>query len=214
MTRCFVVGNGPSLNKTDLDKLTGEVSFACNNIHLLYWRTKWRPTHYVRAEGANLANPEYFQESIEVHKALGCEMWLNGHFLSQEGGSIPGAHVIRSCSHNVKHYDSPECPHLLHLPMLCTFGSTVNVAVQIAMTLGYSPIYLVGCDLGYKNGQPNHFSPHYENGNEQPAHYANLDTLAAHMVASRSGYDIRNATVGGELEVYPRENFGALFPWT
>lgn len=206
MTRCFVVGNGPSLTSTNLDLMQGEVSFACNNIHLLYNRTAWRPTHYVRAEQYFLQEPKFWQESMDAARTIGAEIWCNAHFAHDER-----VNIIRGCAHCQKHYDSPECPHLLHLPMLCTFGSSVNVAVQIAMLKKYSPIYLIGCDLGYKDGQPSHFDKDYENGYEQQARYANLDTLAAHMVAARSDYEIYNATVGGLLEVYPRVDYESLF---
>jgi hypothetical protein len=34
--RCFVIGNGPSLRKTDLAKLKQEVTFGLNRIYLLF----------------------------------------------------------------------------------------------------------------------------------------------------------------------------------
>ena len=58
MARAFIVGNGPSLRNTNLDKLIGEVSFGCNNVHLIYKQTKWRPTHYIRGEEAGYLEPE------------------------------------------------------------------------------------------------------------------------------------------------------------
>ena len=199
--RAFVVGNGESLARTDLNKLIGEISFVCNNIHLIYAHTDFRPTHYIRAEESRSLSVEDWGESVETHRRLGCEMWLNNMFGKAD-------HKINACSHYRKHYNNPEAPHLWHLPVLCTFGSSVNVAVQIAHTLGYSPIYLVGCDLG---SNMNHFMPNYRHGKEQPNRYANLDALAAHMVASRSGEEIYNATIGGELEVYERVEFRSLF---
>lgn len=202
MTRAWIAGNGKSLNQTDLNLLKGETSFAVNNIHLIYPKTDWRPTHYVRAEGYKIPND--WEESIRVHKELGCEMWTNECFGRE-------FNAIHTCQHNLKHFNSPECPHMLHLPVLCGFGSSVNVAVQIAMLKGYSPLYLIGCDLGYQNGKPNHFDENYENGFEQDTRYANMDTLEAHVIASRSGYEVYNATVGGNLEVYPRVDFEGLF---
>lgn len=200
--RAFIVGNGPSLNRIDLNLLKGEVSFACNNIHKIYRRTEWRPTHYVRAEGNKV--PSDWEESVRVHKELGCEIWANECFGRE-------FNTIRTCTHNLKHFDNPEAPHLLHLPLLCGFGSSVNVAVQIAMLKGFSPLYLIGCDLGYADGRPSHFDPHYENGQEQPARYANMDTLAAHMIAARSGYPIFNATAGGYLDAFQRVDYESLF---
>src|SRR3954463_6832742 len=44
--RIFILGNGPSLNRTDVDKLVGEVSIASNAIFLLFDRKRYRPTYY------------------------------------------------------------------------------------------------------------------------------------------------------------------------
>lgn len=210
MTRAFVIGNGKSLKDTPLGLLSKEITFACNNIHLIYPFTHWRPTHYVRAEQAFGLEPEHWLESMQVHLNLGCEIYCNDFFFRPRFGlkATDKVHYLKSCPHYAKHFDNPDTPHLWHMPLLCTFGSSVNVAVQIAASLGYSPIYLVGCDLG---NSMDHFADNYRHGREQENRYANLDTLAAHMVASRSRDDIYNATIGGELEVYPRVELESLW---
>jgi len=212
VTRAFVVGNGPSLAKTNLDKLAGEVSFAVNRIHLIYPRTSWRPTHYVRGEEQSLKSAAKYHEELQIHIDLGCDVWANLWFTKFTSMEV---NTIKSCWHYTNHFDEPKAPHLWHLPMICSYGSSVNVAIQIAVQQGYKPIYLVGCDLGYRDNQPSHFTPDYEKGIEgdlRPARYANLDTLTAHMVAARSSpVKIFNATVGGELEVYERVKCESLF---
>src|SRR5690242_15309754 len=45
--RCFVVGNGPSLKKTDFSLLENEITFATNRIYLAFDQLKWRPSYYV-----------------------------------------------------------------------------------------------------------------------------------------------------------------------
>ena len=123
--------------------------------------------------------------------------------------------TISSCWHYTNHYYELDCPHSWHLPKLCSYGSSVNIAIQIAVNQGYKPIYLIGCDLGYKDNEPSHFSVDYEKGIEgdlRPARLANLDTLNAHIIASRSSpVTIYNATIGGELEVYERVDYERLF---
>ena len=214
MTRCFVVGNGPSLAITSLERLIGETSFGVNNLHLLYPATTFRPTHYVRSEEASNLEPEHWRESVQVHLGLDCEIWCNDYFFRPRFGlkATEKVHYLKACTHYARHFDNPDCPHLWHLPLLCTFGSSVNVAVQLAVQEGFGPIYLVGCDLGYRDEAVSHFSDIYAHGREQPARYANLDTLAAHMIAARSApVRIFNATLGGTLEAYERVEFNALF---
>src|SRR4030095_13353193 len=45
--RCFIIGIGPSLAMTDLDKLRSELTFAANKIYLAFDKTDWRPNYYV-----------------------------------------------------------------------------------------------------------------------------------------------------------------------
>ena len=48
--RAFIIGNGSSLRISDLDRLTGEITFACNKIYLAFDQTQWRPTYYVAGD--------------------------------------------------------------------------------------------------------------------------------------------------------------------
>lgn len=215
--RAFIVGNGPSLDAETLDKLKGEVCFGVNRINTMYDKTDWRPTHYVRSEGMELVrdpDPELWAEDALYHlNDPNITTWMNPYFRIQLGKigmerKWVNAIWIGVCTHYLTHYDKDDCPVTWHLPMLCGFGSSVNVAIQIAVTLGYGPLYLVGCDLGYKDGQPSHCTEDYEKGYEdmlRPARYANMDTLMAHIIAKRSSpVPIYNCTKGGYLEAYER----------
>ena len=48
--RCFVIGNGPSLRISDLDRLKDEITFASNKIYLAFEETDWRPTYYTAVD--------------------------------------------------------------------------------------------------------------------------------------------------------------------
>jgi hypothetical protein len=218
-----VVGNGPSLRKTDLDLISGEVSFAVNRIRLIYPETNWRPTHYVRAESMEYLgspDPTLWLDDMLYHQDIGAEIWANLYFIKwmdRFGYDSSGINVPKLCNHYLEHYDSENCPHMWHLPIVCTYGSVVTVAIQLAVLQGYSPIYLLGCDLGYQDrGKNSHFSSDYVQTPEflRPKNYANLDTLQGHIIAKRSSkVPIYNATVGGELEVYPRVKLDNAVEW-
>src|SRR6476659_3558999 len=48
--RCFILGNGPSLNRTDLSLLKDEFTFCSNRFYLMLDRPElrgFRPTYYV-----------------------------------------------------------------------------------------------------------------------------------------------------------------------
>lgn len=214
MVRAFIVGNGPSLSITDLELLQNDVSFGCNRISQHYTKTSWRPAHYIRAEEPGILPPETYENDFVTHIKLGCEIWANPYFFKTIRASDK-THILRTCPHYLSNFDEDTCPSQWHLPILCSFGSTVNIAIQIAVNLGHSPIYLIGCDLGYRDGLPAHFTDTYEKGLEgalRPARYANMNTFMAHVNAARSSpVPIFNATIGGELEVYERVNYERLF---
>jgi hypothetical protein len=211
VSRAFIVGNGPSLNNTNLDLLEDEISFGVNRIAGIYDKTSWRPTHYVRAEEASTGyDPKIYSSDMETHRDLGCEIWANEFFLRATDGIHKSGlyRQIRGCAHYAMHFDHPDCPPVYHLPRLCTFGSSVNVAIQIALgIMNIDTVYLIGCDMGYKENGQNHYDPNYTQGvgELRDARYTELDILQAHMIAARSfPQRIINATVGGSLEVYPR----------
>lgn len=45
--RAFLIGNGPSLNRTPLHLLKGEVTLCFNRFDLMFERLGWRPTMYM-----------------------------------------------------------------------------------------------------------------------------------------------------------------------
>ena len=233
MPRAFIVGCGPSLNHTNLDLIKNYVSFSCNRIDLIYPSTRWRPTYYVRPEGfdANregkpeiegadiLAVPkEKFIPSIQTNIKLGIECFISRWFQA-DIGEHPNVHYIRACSHHQWNYDDPaKSQDEWHLPELCAFGGSVNMALQLAVTMGFDDLVLVGCDLGYHDGKPSHFSPEYEHGYEQSAWYANRNIFWGHICAlnwlRRNRKDVRvlNATVGGYLELWPCVKLETITP--
>ncbi len=73
--RCFVIGNGPSLAIADLERLTGEVTFASNKIYLLFEQTPWRPSYYV-------AEDDHFiqQHGDDIRRWRGFVKFLNSRW--------------------------------------------------------------------------------------------------------------------------------------
>jgi hypothetical protein len=209
--RCFVIGNGITLKATDLDLITGQPSIACNRINLLYPETKWRPTIYVHPESLAPDLP-FIRENIE----LGVECYLGEYYAKPPRGvmdldNAQNIHFIKDCHHHLINFDDPEVLDEWHLPQLCSFGGSVNVAMQVAVQVyGYDEIVLLGCDLLYRDRKPSHMHPDYEHGREQPAFYATRNAFYGHVQAlnwiRRKGKNINvfNATRGGLLELWPR----------
>lgn len=208
--RCFVIGNGKTLTAADLDLIAGQPSIACNRINLIYPETRWRPTIYIHPESVAPDLP-YIEENI----ASGIECHIGEHFARSPRGVMslddaPNIHWIKECWHHLNNFDSPETLDEWHLPQLCSFGGSVNMAMQLAALKGYDEIVLLGCDLEYRQNKKNHFHPDYEHGKEQPAFYQARNAFYGHVQAlnyirrRKLNVNVLNATRGGFLELWER----------
>ena len=85
------------------------------------------------------------------------------------------------------------------------------MAIQLAALEGYSPLYLLGCDLGYRPGSANHFTWDYDDYIDlEKSQALNAVIRNAHALAFIS-WDIYNAGTRGTLETYPRVIYEELF---
>lgn len=216
MTRAFVIGNGPSLRDTPLDKLQGEVTFAMNRINLRYPHVEWRPTYYLAFDwtGPHMLEDTLINVEAAEHSFIRADR-ANEVELARRGFEWPPrVSYLWSCrSHVACNVDSTNRPIGWHLPNVCAYGSTLNVAVQMAAMMGHNPIILLGCDLGFRSfvagePDPNHFDPDYIGWDDFPIETRDATLLHMHGVMEREtralGFLVLNATVGGALEVHRR----------
>jgi FkbM family methyltransferase len=224
--RCFIIGNGPSLNETDLSKLEGEVTFAVNGFFLKAAELNWNPTFFV----------------VEDHLvAEDRAPWLNAIKTSEK---LFPAYLAYCCEEDenttfFNHRPRPSHPDGFDFSLDAsdvTFtGCTVTfTCMQLAAYMGFKEIYLIGVDASYKlpddtvetasygttildmeSDDPNHFHPDYF-GKGYRWHDPQTDKMIEAYAAARealkgTGSTIYNATVGGELEVFERKNFDGLF---
>jgi hypothetical protein len=221
MSRVFVIGNGPSLVKTPLHLLEGEISWAVNQVHLIYPHTTWRPTHLTLAEmtaGGSDWFPKIWgaaKENPQAKKFARDDAWWWTDEMEQYDITR-----FNACTHHdiFDKYDNiyfDKVPVKWHFPQICKFGGSVPMTIQLAVKEGAEEIFLLGCDLGQKAGKGNHFDPEYASHRsitEEVAYRRNLENRMGHEYALRaSPVPIYNATLGGELEVYERVDFRSLF---
>jgi len=211
--RAYIIGNGPSLAKTNLEFFIGTPSFACNRIHLMYDKTDWRPTHYVRSEWHGDSDPVRRNEGtkeIQMHLDMGIPVFASDHW------GVDGIEIIKHCHEHQCNFDDPHAPSEWHLPYPCVFGGSVSMAMQLAYLEGYNEQILVGCDLLYHDNpkqRASHFDPAYELGGEQSAYYANNNAFWGHVCVVNSigrkkvNLQVYNGTIGGDLHIYPRLYF-------
>lgn len=213
--RAFVVGNGPSLARTHLHRLIGDVSYGMQRIHLIYPHTEWRPTYWVCTDRDPDNDGRWMQDALwHITQYYPC--YFRSHWI----GDLPHRDNVRFL-HMCAHYDDglggAQTPTAWHLPEICRYGGSMATALQLALLAGYEPVYLVGADLGLTpNAATNHFHPDY--GRRLPADEVERDNIMlanmhrlAHEAYKAAGVPIFNATLGGLLEEYPRVDFHSLF---
>jgi hypothetical protein len=208
-----VIGNGPSLNEMDLSLLRGEYTLALNRGYLLFDR---------------IGAPSTFLVTV------------NRHVVEQWGEELAAAPCTKLISWHSREFVNPaediifvrstRGPRFAALPPVQGVweGATVTyVALQLAAYFGFDPIILIGVDHRFATqgpphklvtsheDDPNHFSPDYF-GPGARWQLPDLETseLAYRLAAAacaRQNRTILDATVGGQLNVFPKIAFDALF---
>jgi hypothetical protein len=217
--RGFVIGNGPSLQIKDLEKLVNEVTIASNKVYLAFDATSWRPDYFTVVD-------RLVWEKVQSDLAP-----------LQLSPIIPSyLHELQSPSQTVRHLGSAADAYLADRTINFSddlsngmFGGyTVTFQnLQLAVHLGLNPIYIIGCDhfysgeAGIEQGKPtthksksNHFLPNYravgEIVNPAPIEKMNAAYAVAATYAKQNGIQIFNATRGGHLDAFPRTDFDAI----
>ena len=211
--RCVILGNGPSLNRTDLTRLRNEITFGTNRIYLLFGEMGFSTTFLVSINRHVL---EQFGHEISQQSSIKLLGWDARAWL----GSKPDTAFLQS-NWWTEFSDDPVARGIVE-------GATVTfVALQLAYYMGFHKVILAGVDHSFETKgaphklitstgpDPNHFSKDYF-GVGAKWQLPDLDgSAAAYAVASKAfaqdGREILDATVGGKLQVFPKIDFHAYF---
>ncbi len=204
---CFLIGNGPSLNKVELARLNDYHCIGLNKIHLLLERIPLRLAFHVAV------NPLVIEQSWKEFVKLSCPS-----FLSYEAAKT---HVESGFNIHYLLADHRIAPRFSRIYDEAVWeGWTVTyVALQLAYFMGFRNVFLIGVDHEFKvMGKPNekqdlavddanHFDPRYFSGCawHLPDLQASENSYRmARFAFERSGRRILDATVGGKCEIFPK----------
>lgn len=163
--RVFILGNGPSLQRTPLDTLDDEYTIAVNKISKIYTETNWRPSYFVFHDAVHDAGNEYGIDSVSTNLDKNTRESVRRTielgipcFISQPGRDWFGDYdnslfyTPRTASteeqrtaieqEDVRPFWSTDITEYI-----CCFASTLTVAAQIAVYMGFDKLFFVGCDL-------------------------------------------------------------------
>jgi len=213
--RAFVIGNGPSLKKTNLKLLKNEITIASNKIYL---KKDFHPTYYT-VEDQLLAMQFYKQ----INKVTSTTK-LFPQDLKRLGIKSDKNTIFFRLLHQYPNYPQFQ-PNALK--SLYSGGTITYTNLQLALYMGIKEVYLIGVDFDYGsldkasgdyliNSRENpYFHPQYREHNER-WNLPHLSRMKKSFKTAKMFYKnnkgiIYNATIGGKLEVFPRVKYQSLF---
>jgi hypothetical protein len=151
----IIVGNGPSLSETPVEKLGEQYpTIATNFINKIYTSTSWRPTYYVLTRLLEENNYQDVRHIIAEDTTCFINITHRDTFGSES--NIHYVNVVRGNDLMIDCLESPNYPEKQKnrwsdniQKNIHQYNTSIFPAYQIANYLGFDKIYLVGCDLGF-----------------------------------------------------------------
>lgn len=216
--RCFVIGNGPSLNSQDLAPLANEITFVSNYFHHhKIISESWQPKYYC------LTDPVYFDgtEPLELMRDIVAKVpaapFFVPHYASDflsQSKALPEdrTYYVGLCGGLEDEWD--ELPDFTSVtPGVQT---VVQLGIMAGMFMGCSTIYLMGLDHDWlaQGGAANFYSQSQADmgGWNYKSLMVAITTIwrvyeMHQRIAERHGIKIVNVTNGGFLDVFPRARY-------
>ena len=212
--RCFIIGNGPSLLRTDLSRLKNEYTFGLNRIYLLFAELGFTTTYLVSVntlvieqcadEFMPLTLPKFFT-------------WRGRRWTAAD----PGVVFLDS------DYTQPETFAADAAGRIYEGCTVTYVALQLAFHMGFERAILIGVDHHFEaqgppnlevvsdGSDPDHFHPEYF-GKGFRWQLPDLACAERAYRLAREAYEaegrqVLDATIGGKLTVFPKIDYDGLF---
>lgn len=211
--RAFIIGNGPSLQRTDLSLLQDEITFGMNRFYLAFPELGFTSTYYVSVNSLVIEQCANDIRTLEIPKFLS---WRS-HPLIKPGDDMMFLHTT---------YSGPK--FATDVRGRLWEGATVTyVALQLAYYMGFAEVILIGVDHNFtaqgkpnltvisKGDDPDHFDAKYF-GKGFRWQLPDLETSErayrmAHKAYQRVGKTVLDATASGKLDIFPKVEFNTLF---
>lgn len=223
--RCFIIGNGPSLNGLDLTLLKNEYTFGVNAIYINYEKMGFYSNFY--------AVEDFFvaeDRADEINNYKNSIKFFGNYLkycITSDDQTIFLNYIWKSGYVNFPHFSTNALEKVY-------FGGTVSyLCMQLAYYMGFSEVYLIGFDHNYvipndvkitnnsrdilslEDNDVNHFNKEYF-GKGKRWHDPKVDRMENAYKKAKYYFEqdqrkIYNATAGGKLEVFERVDFNSLF---
>lgn len=216
----MIIGNGPSLNNTDIQKIRDETTFGLNRIYLAWQDWGFSTSYFLSINDLVIEQcaQEMMNLNMPVFISWRARQWLEPFAESREDRE--NLHFLYTT------YTGPTFAK--DVSKRLWEGATVTYsALQLAYHMGFSTVVLIGVDHSFaskgkpnqtiesQGDDPNHFSPQYF-GKGFRWQLPDLETSTiAYQMANRAfteaGRQVLDATIGGKLDVFPKIDYDRYF---
>lgn len=222
--RCFIIGNGPSLNSMNLNLMKEDVVFCSNSFFLKFKDLEFKPT-FITVEDHLVAEDNFKElEKLEgITKIFPIDL---RHILANTANTY-WIELRRALNNKTR---EKKFKFNIEKETFYWGGTVLYMNLQLAAYMGFKNIYLIGVDLSYSipkdadirgsvitsnSDDPNHFNPSYF-GKGKRWHIPETDRMQesftnAYKELKKSNIYLYNATVGGNLKDVPRVEYNSLF---
>lgn len=212
--RCFLIANGPSLTKTNLNLLTNEITFGLNRIYLNYKNMNFKPNFLVCINKLVLSQfaedfkkeqmPKFFNwESRKEYKNVEDVFFVGNGLKSKE------------FSEDISRSITPA-------------ATVTYAALQIIFYMGFKEVIIVGMDHNFQfKGKPNesqkrdetidanHFAPDYfpKGSKWETPDLSSSEYFykIAREVFESDGRRIFDATINGKCDIFNKRELESFF---
>lgn len=229
--RCFILGNGPSIKKEDLNLLADEIVFTVNDMYLYEQFNRLNTNYHL------LFDPAYFADISKIIKKVNEAGGNTPTIITSLAGKqqmadnfLPNQFIYLESGFDIAYIDAIGLNIDYLLPYYCT---VIQYALSLAIEMGFTQIYLLGCDctgiqnfLERKQGElPTAYC--FEMNEEDEKRIKNTTVMSCEhafyewhhifksyrllkQIADKRGIGIVDLTEGGVLDVFPKERLANI----
>lgn len=217
--RCFIIGNGPSLRISDLERLSSEITFSANRIYKIFEKTNWRPSFYLAVD------PNFIRSSWKELDDYNLKEMFLGTDLSFDMSQFKNkaTRIFEYTKFKINKWNDLTANVSEDVSKYFSVGYTVTfTSIQMAIFMGFKEIYLLGVDFSYSSVRDINGKIHNDNTVKDyffgekftetvQSYYSSLHAYKeAKDYCDKHDIRIVNLTRGGKLEVFERADFDQI----